>query len=226
MYHSDELKHRHPYYPHRQDNAQAFAKELLPNQVSVAYGRRGVPKLLSLIERETLPLEKLGVTLKHLDEMLKGAEQRSCAVDGGIVPLCMKLLVHPQDDIRVGALKVVQAVSSLRKACEVPEFGACVENVLANLTHETAVVREEAMHVLSIVTQQFSGRQVVFSIADAVLTIAKVLPDEQSHCANVYGLITLANLTKESCGVEAALDSGGISIAAQLLGVSTRHLNT
>lgn len=186
----------------------------------MAHGQRAVPKLISILQHEGLPLEKLDQALVHLKELLITPEQRSRAVDAGVVQLCVDLLIHTNDGIRIGALEVVNAVASLREACDVEEFKLCLENVLENLGHEAMLVRQHALHVLTTVARHFRGRQVVFSIADSIEKIASALPDCESHVANEYGLEALTQLSQEAFGVEAALKAGCISIAFKALTVS------
>lgn len=94
---SEFLKDRHPYVP------PAVDKLFDPEQVSVAYNERAVPKLADLLKYEKLSPERRRDALHTLNELVSHQETKEIMIQNNIVLSTINLMADNNEEVRAEA---------------------------------------------------------------------------------------------------------------------------
>lgn len=187
--------------------------------MSIAYGNRSIPKLLTVIRQGELCFDKLDLALSYLLEETKSQESRIAAMNYGVIGLCPPLLVHNAEAVRIKTLKLLNNMVRFNKANTFPHFANCITSVIQNFNHQSSHVRTSSLHTFSTYVSTRSGRRDALRITESTESLIQALPDNESNIANYYGLLALAHITKEIAAVQVALDLDCSQVLVELLKV-------
>lgn len=202
---SEFLKDLHPYLD------PPFPKEVIKDEIAVAYGRRGTHKLIAVLGLPELPDEDRAHCLRVFNDLLTTQEIKLNAVSDGAIPPLLKL-VATSESSEVRRLSCT-ALASLNQVLQ--GRGTLVEeDGLPVLTTALFTTPEAAAGALRAISSCMDGVQLLLRhLALVVPQLTQMINGAPSDkklytiraCENAAA--TLAGITTKDDGIVAALES-------------------
>uniref|UniRef100_A0A7S4B4T8 Armadillo repeat-containing protein 8 n=1 Tax=Chrysotila carterae TaxID=13221 RepID=A0A7S4B4T8_CHRCT len=176
--------------------------------LSLAYGNRGVAKLIQSLQAEE-PEEETSLTLLTLNGLLSNQENKMKAIshEPPLVPVLTKLLAAPDAETRKLSAQTLASLSLVyqgRLAVREADTVAPLTELVG--TDEEAVAESSGAALLALSTSRDGCVVLAEHEADLVPTLTHALSAPTPVALNA--LSTLANLLRQDIGVTTALQSG------------------
>ena len=213
---------------HRHDQ-RAYDKEVDPNEVATAYGRRKVEKLCQTLAHPSVPDEVKRDAIFVLDAVCSTQENKYQAVDEGGCASLVELQYAVTGECRAAAAKMLAYLCTEPKARASAVSAGALPALCANVgSSRTAEVRYAAAKCLSIVCSGIGEAGVGYPY-ECIPPVVEALGDDSDSASAAYSYLlqTLAALTETEDGVmeclqhrslPAALVRAGSHPGAQLSG--------
>eukprot|EP00753_Platysulcus_tardus_P017779 PLAT6515.1.p1 GENE.PLAT6515.1~~PLAT6515.1.p1 ORF type:complete len:484 (-),score=159.79 PLAT6515.1:114-1499(-) len=216
---SETLRERHPYFPSK--HAAHFAGEPDASQVTRAYGRREMPKLVALLVNEELPEADLPDVMTLLLQGLTRAEAREEAIALGAVAACTALLACTLPIVRERAAAALQACARSREGRAAMREASSIVILATLLADGEADVRLATACALAELADARDGRTMIVSRARVVESLEAALLDslggEPDAAVITANMTTFARLTTDYSAIELVLRTDIITKIVHLL---------
>lgn len=202
---SEFLKDRHP------DLNPPFPVDVIPEEISIAYGRRHVPKLVDVIglADDRLPDPERARALRYLLSLLTNQETKSEAVSYGAAPYLVHLLSNSDPYVRQLTSQTLMSLADLMSGRAAVVEADGIPALTHALKDPSTEAREAASQCLEVVSSGPSGEAALLaSPARVLFEIVAMLEDAiSSSRAVLAGVGTLCNCTTSDQGIFVALDA-------------------
>lgn len=221
---SDSLAARHPY------RGQPFPKEIVPNEIAVAYGARCMPKLsavLALPRKDLTPGERAHALRTFLGQC-SNQESKASGVGSGAVGALVTLVADAESDAVVRQLSCM-ALASLctlvtGRAALFAAEGA--STLCGALRDDDERAREAAAVVLETVSSARDGAGVLAGDkagVDVIGALITMVSDEDSTPGAVAaGIATLCNLSTTDSTIASNLRHHAIEVVLSCAGAALK----
>mmetsp|Transcript_12184 Transcript_12184/g.14541 ORF Transcript_12184/g.14541 Transcript_12184/m.14541 type:complete len:357 (-) Transcript_12184:227-1297(-) len=204
-YHASEfLPDRHP------DLSPPFPKEVIAEEISIAYGRRHVPKLVDVIglDDAKVPDEEKARALRYLLSLLTNQETKSEVVTYGAAPFLVHLLLNKDPYVRELTCKTLSSIAQLMQGRAAIVEAKGIPALTASLADENLVAREAASECMEALSSGADGAVAVLQETPVLPAVVRMLHDENTTpLAILAGVGTLCNCTTNDNGIYQALDA-------------------
>ncbi|GAQ90347.1 hypothetical protein KFL_006300050 [Klebsormidium nitens] len=208
---SQFLKDRHPYI------APPFSKEVDPQEVAIAYGRRQVDKLVGVLKLgDELPPEQCKQALQALFDCISSQESRALAIKSGVLPHLLSRTTDQDRVIRRLACILVARFITIQSGREAFARDDGLPNILAGLQDPIREVNHASAECLHNLSNSPDGSVFLRTNSDtavpAVVQHVQRCRADGSSAAGMVSIETLVNLTRVGSGVEAVLQANGADV--------------
>jgi len=196
----------------------------MPPALHVAYGPRGVAKLVSLLSEPT----DLATNISTLNSLLSNQESKMEALkdDGAVVPVLTGLLASTDAKVREQAALAIASLTLVYQGRLAASDAETVAALAGPLREDSdADVREACAKALESLTSSRDGCSVVYACEGIVTKLTTALDDSHTpvHAPTIGAL---ANMVRLDLGVMEALDAGAIAKVAALVTPAQRDAKT
>eukprot|EP00743_Colponemidia_sp_Colp-15_P001989 GILK01002162.1.p1 GENE.GILK01002162.1~~GILK01002162.1.p1 ORF type:complete len:491 (+),score=90.51 GILK01002162.1:72-1475(+) len=213
---NEELQYRHPYL---QDE---FTSDIDPTEVTVAYERRGVTKLVSVLEDPDVPSDKKIEAVQTIRNMMSNQEQKAEAIAEGTVEAASQLLRHANSVVRRECTKLVASLVCILSCRKKLQNAGTVPALARLLKDPQADVRENVMEALFNLSLSRDGVKLLTTPVpenDIInFTISLIVPTDKQSTAMLLKAVSLfQNITRYDDGIVLTLQTGLIRSLVTLI---------
>lgn len=221
-YDGQRLEERHP------DLSAPFPKEVIADEIAVAFGRRHVTKLVDVLSlpKADLTSEQRAKALRYLNGLLSNQESKAESVSVNTAAAVVALLTDESAEVRKLACETLATLAHFAEGRGTIVAVDAITAVNKLVRDKESDVRVAAVGFMASVTKAADGAAATLAAAEGEVfaTIVESLDDVAATViTKVRGVETLANCTLNDEGIFAALNAGvPAALFAMLDGVDAR----